>query len=343
MRVHVSHGSTITAASPRRPYARAMRRRVDLAVLGAALALSFATGVLSLWVSERHAGIVVFVHGTAGFAVVLLVWSKLGVIRRGLRRRWPHVGASLAAAACAVGLVGFGLAHSAGVRAAGPLTAQGWHIAFALALAPLLAAHLTTRPALPRRGDLTRAAFLRVALLSAGAAAAKLVFDHTVGARRAATGSLEQAFPAPTVWIDDAVQHIDPAAWRLAVGHARLGVADLARLPQHEWTATLDCTSGWYARNRWRGVLVSQLPLGAAAGSASIEVRSATGYSRRFDLSAAGGMLLATHLVGAPLAAEHGGPVRLVVPGRRGFWWVKWVSSVDRSSAPAWWQWPFPL
>jgi DMSO/TMAO reductase YedYZ molybdopterin-dependent catalytic subunit len=333
---------SVTAAPSPGAYAWAMRRRVDLAMLGAALAVSFATGVLSLWVSERHAGIVVWAHGAAGFGVVVLVWSKLGVIRRGLARRRPHVGMSLLAAALAVGLIGFGLAHSAGVRAAGPLTTQGWHIAFAFGLAPLLAAHLGSRPALPRRGDLTRAALLRAGLLSAAAVVAKLAFDHALGARRAATGSLEQAQPAPTVWIDDAVQHIDPAAWRLAVGGARLGLADLARLPQHEWTATLDCTSGWYARSRWRGVLVSHLPLGAGAG-ASIEVRSATGYARRFDPSTAAGLLLATHLDGVPLAAEHGAPVRLVVPGRRGFWWVKWVTSVQPSSAPSWWQWPFPV
>jgi Oxidoreductase molybdopterin binding domain len=320
-----------------------MRRRVDLGMLGAALAVSFATGVLSLWVSEGHAGIVVWAHGAAGFAVVLLVWSKVGVIRRGLRRRRPDVGASLVTAACAVGLLGFGLAHSAGVRDVGPLTAQGWHITFALVLLPLVGAHLTSRPVTPRRGDLTRAAFLRLAVLAAAAAAAKLAFDRTLGARRAATGSLEQARPAPTVWVDDSVQRLDPAAWRVAVGDARLGLADLARLPQHEWTATLDCTSGWYARNRWRGVRVCDLPLGPAAGRPSVQVRSATGYTRRFDAAVAGGLMLATHLDGVPLAAVHGAPARLVAPGRRGFWWVKWVTAIERSSRPSWWQPPFPL
>ncbi|HEY3766131.1 MAG TPA: molybdopterin-dependent oxidoreductase [Gaiellales bacterium] len=320
-----------------------MRRRVDLWLLGTALALSFATGVLSLWVSERHAGIVVWAHGASGLAVVLLVWSKLGVIRRGLRRRWPDVGASLLAAACAVALLASGLAHSAGVRDLGPLTAQGWHITFALVLAPLLVAHLLSRPIRLREGDLTRAAFLRLAGLMTGAVVAKLAFDRVLGAPRAGTGSLEQAQPAPTIWLDDSVPQIDPRAWRLAVGDARLGLDDLARLPQREWTVELDCTSGWYARNRWRGVRVSDLPLGPAAGSSSIEVRSATGYSRRFDPSVAGGLMIATHLDGTPLAAGHGAPARLVAPGRRGFWWVKWVTAIERSSKPAWWQSPFPL
>jgi len=39
----------------------------------------------------------------------------------------------------------------------------------------------------------------------------------------------------------------------------------------------------------------------------------------------------------------HGAPARLVAPGRRGFWWVKWVATVDVEDAPEWWQPPFPL
>ena len=312
-------------------------------LLGTALAASFASGVAGLWVSEGHAGPVVWVHDAAGMAVIVLAWSKLGVIRRGLRRRWPQVGGSLAAAACAVGLLGFGVAHSAGVRDVGPLTALGWHIAFALALAPLVVQHLTTRPTRLRRGDLTRAAFLRLAAFTAGGAAAKLAFDRTLGAGRAATGSLAQARPSPTVWLADSTPQIDPVAWRVEVGGGALGLSDLARLPQHEWTCTLDCTSGWYARNRWRGVRLVDLPLALPQGTGSVEVRSATGYARRFDLASVPGLMLATHLDGAPLAPGNGAPVRLVAPGRRGFWWVKWVTSVHASGRPPWWQSPFPL
>jgi DMSO/TMAO reductase YedYZ molybdopterin-dependent catalytic subunit len=319
-----------------------VRRRVDLWLLGGALLASFSSGVLGLWVAERAAGPVVWVHGAAGMAVIVLAAGKIGVIRRGLRRRWPRVGASLVAAGCAIGLLGFGLAHSAGVRAVGPLTALGWHITFALVLLPLVLAHLATRPTVLRRGDLTRAAFLRLAAVSATAVAAKLAFDRVLAAKRAATGSLWQARPAPTVWIDDPTPRIDPAGWRLAAGGRSLTLADLARLPQHEWTCTLDCTSGWYARNRWRGVLVSDV-LAPPPGAASVRVRSQTGYSRRFDRGSAQGLLLATHMDGAPLAAGNGAPVRLVAPGRRGFWWVKWVSGVEASSRPPWWQSPFPL
>jgi hypothetical protein len=39
----------------------------------------------------------------------------------------------------------------------------------------------------------------------------------------------------------------------------------------------------------------------------------------------------------------HGAPVRLLAPGRRGPWWVKWVRSVDLVDRPWWLQLPFPL
>ena len=54
-------------------------------------------------------------------------------------------------------------------------------------------------------------------------------------------------------------------------------------------------------------------------------------------------LLLATHLDGAPVPSGNGGPARLVARGRRGFWWVKWVSRIDYSSRPPWWQLPFPI
>ena len=75
----------------------------------------------------------------------------------------------------------------------------------------------------------------------------------------------------------------------------------------------------------------------------NVEVRSATGYSRRFGSTDLDGIILATHLDGVPLRPEHGAPARLVAPGRRGYWWVKWVTDVEPSELPAWLQPPLPL
>ncbi len=60
-------------------------------------------------------------------------------------------------------------------------------------------------------------------------------------------------------------------------------------------------------------------------------VTSVTGYRRTFPIADAGSLWLATRCQGRLLDAGHGAPVRLVAPGRRGFWWVKWVASVELS------------
>ncbi|HVD15762.1 MAG TPA: molybdopterin-dependent oxidoreductase [Actinomycetota bacterium] len=75
----------------------------------------------------------------------------------------------------------------------------------------------------------------------------------------------------------------------------------------------------------------------------SLLVRSATGYWIRFPVGDLDRLLLATRVGGEPLAARHGFPLRLVAPGRRGFWWVKWVDRVELHDTPWWWQPPFPV
>ena len=82
---------------------------------------------------------------------------------------------------------------------------------------------------------------------------------------------------------------------------------------------------------------------GADPEARSVAVRSVTGYQRRFTMKEAREYLLATHVGGEPIWHGHGSPVRLVAPGKRGFEWVKWVTSVQVSDAPSWWQSPLPL
>ncbi len=113
--------------------------------------------------------------------------------------------------------------------------------------------------------------------------------------------------------------------------------------------ATLDCTGGWYAAQDWRGttlhrLVTEQLGEGLLDDEGScIRVTSVTGFSRRIPLRDARTTLLATHAAGRPLSAGHGAPVRLVAPGRRGVWWVKWVDRVEVLDSPWWLQPPFPL
>ena len=112
---------------------------------------------------------------------------------------------------------------------------------------------------------------------------------------------------------------------------ARIPISDLDRGDRVR--AVLDCTGGWYAAQDWAGVrldrLLSEVTDEDLPEDGSIDVISRTGYRRRLPLRDASSLLLATSAAGQPLSDGHGAPVRLVAPGRRGFWWVKWVERVE--------------
>jgi hypothetical protein len=307
-------------------------RRTNLTLL-AALALAFITGVLALWVGEGRALVVAWAHGAAGIGVILLVRWKLPVVRRGLRRQRPDAPAAVLTALIAVAMLATGMAHTLGAASLGPVTVLGLHLTLALALVPLVVWHVVQRPQVPARGDLTRASFLRLAGIALLALMGKTLLEGTLAASRAGSGSLRRSDPLPTSWLNDDAPTVDPALWR----------EQLAALPNREATCALDCTSGWYSVNRWSGVAVTDLLGALPSGTRSVVVQSATGYSRRFAVGDIGSLILADRVDGQPLGQGNGAPARLVAPGRRGFWWVKWVTSIEPSSRPGWWQPPFPL
>lgn len=298
------------------------------------------SGVLALAVgSPGPARWITGVHGMSGWGLLLLVPAKSAVARRGLRRpgRSRKVIGLTFAVLVAVA-VGSGLLHAvAGFTVVLGLLPMQIHVGSAVAVAVLLAAHLGVhrRRPLLRRTDLDR----RRALLGTGiVAGSALLWFVAPGRERRETGSHEIAdverMPV-TQWLFDPVPR--PTGTRVRTPG---GDVEPSGLPQTSVRAVLDCTGGWYSEQDWRGVAVADLGLPAGA---SIDVVSATGYRRRFPATEAGSLLLATHLAGRRLSAGHGAPVRLVAPGRRGFWWVKWVVAVEVVDEPWWWQPPFPI
>ncbi len=144
--------------------------------------------------------------------------------------------------------------------------------------------------------------------------------------------------------------------WRLRVEGAverRLSLSydELVALAQGEAVAALDCTGGWYSVQRWRGVSVGDLlaRAGVQPTAASVTFEAVSGYRRRFPLAEAAAALLALGTADESGAAYrslshgHGAPVRLVLPGRRGMEWVKWVTVIRVNEGGALWQSPLPL
>jgi len=326
-------------------------RGTNLALL-AALALAYLSGAASEATGAPAGWWVTSAHGAATLAVVVLLPWKRRVVARGLRRARATRGLSLVLAGLLVATLVTGLASATGlVTRVGSLGILWLHIAAALVVVPLLAWHALARPSRVRRTDLSRRTALRAGAVGVVSVAGLAGTEGVVaglglpGAGRRFTGSVAVADPLPTSWLDDRAPAVDAAAWRLRVvdgaGARTYALADLARRATTR-RATLDCTSGWYSEQEWTGVsLASLLPETGAARS--VLVRSATGYSARLPVTDLDGLLLATGVGGAPLGVLHGAPARLVAPGRRGFWWVKWVDAVELSAVPAWWRSPFPL
>jgi len=132
-----------------------------------------------------------------------------------------------------------------------------------------------------------------------------------------------------------------PDSWDLRVFGAtrasedmRLGPAGFAALPRTTVHADLHCVTKFSVLdNDWCGVptraLVDLAPPAAAA--THVMVWAEYGYSANLSLAdfTAPEALLATHRNGEPLTAEHGWPVRLVVPRLYGWKGPKWVRGVE--------------
>jgi hypothetical protein len=302
------------------------------------LAVAFASGWLAFELTGHQSRAVLVLHAAAGVGIVLLVPWKSIVAKRGLRRprvlRW----ASLVLAAGVATSIVFGVLHSSGHATFGYLTAMDFHVGAALCVIPFLLWHLVARPIRMRASDLSRRNFLRGGALAAAAGLGVVLLPS---ARRAGTGSFPATQPVATVWMFDSVPNVEVSSWRLAVAGRSWTYDELSGYTDRI-SAVIDCTGGWYSEQVWEGVLLERL-LPTSTGGSSLNVRSITGYSRRFSIDDAGRILLATRVAGSALDAGHGYPVRLVVPGQRGFAWVKWVVSIEVDDLPWWWQPPFPL
>jgi hypothetical protein len=318
----------------------------------------FATGVLSLYTGRGGEAWIFAAHGVLGFVVfALLVWKLRRVWRRVVDPAlWDeHTGAAFAALfVVALALASGWIWSSGGDVVIGGYNLMGWHMVVGTLLVVVVFLHAVLRRKPLRARDVVagRRQFLAVGGVAVGALAAWQLqrpfsaFVGLRGARRRFTGSYERGsfaggsgFP-PTSWVADRPRPVGGPGYALrvdglVVSPVLLRLADLDAGDSLE--ATLDCTGGWYSRQRWSGVSLDRLIAlagGAGPRARHVRVESYTGYRWSFPLSEAPRLLVATRVGGAPLSHGHGAPARLVAPGHRGFHWVKWIVRIELIASP---------
>jgi len=135
------------------------------------------------------------------------------------------------------------------------------------------------------------------------------------------------------------IPHFNPQKWTLRVCGATPGPvcwtwAEFGRLPRVDVIADFHCVTKFtLLGNRWTGVSTAQVLAAAAPadGVSHVMVYGEYGYNANLRLAdfAAADSLLATHRNGDLLTAEHGHPVRLVVPHLYAWKGPKWVRAIE--------------
>ena len=158
---------------------------------------------------------------------------------------------------------------------------------------------------------------------------------------------LEDGFPVLTA---GPTQHTPLDRWSLSLWQdgrelAGWSWAEFGALPQTELKADIHCVTKWTKLDtHWRGVTFDDLlrAAGIEAPSAFVMARSDGDYTTNVPVAdlVNGKAMVATHFGGEPLAPEHGGPARLLVPHL--YFWksAKWVRELHFMDAdrPGFWE-----
>ncbi|TMC60192.1 MAG: molybdopterin-binding oxidoreductase [Chloroflexota bacterium] len=309
--------------------------------LALAAALAFVTGIVSLLSGLPQEWFIFALHGIVGIWLLLLLWGKLQrVWPRLIRpRRWDHrtVYGLLA-------LLFVTLALGSGIWWVG---GGEWYFAGLVILFHMFA----RAKGLRKRDVVGRRRMLYLSVLLLGGAAlwpGQQLTEHALnlpGDKRRFTGSREMGSYAGNVypttsWVADAPRPLDTQTWRLSLGGAIAMPRDFSYdelvAVSDTLEATLDCTGGFYSTQRWRGIRIGRLLDQAVlhADARYVSFISVTSYRWSLPLAEARGALLATHIDEDLLSHDHGFPLRLVAPGRRGLEWVKWITHIEVLTEP---------
>ena len=126
----------------------------------------------------------------------------------------------------------------------------------------------------------------------------------------------------------------------------RLSYSDILKLPRTELVRDFQCVTGWRVPSvHWAGVLLRDVIALASpkATAKAVEFASYDGaYTESLTLDQAhrDDVLVAYEMLGAPITADHGGPVRLYVAPMYGYKSAKWLKSISlvEQAVPGFWE-----
>lgn len=158
--------------------------------------------------------------------------------------------------------------------------------------------------------------------------------------------ALTQDFPVLSL---GPTPRVDLAGWRFTINDGPRPLHswswdEFQQLPQTHWQGDIHCVTTWSKFDtQWQGVSIDDLF--AAAGitppSPFLLAQSYDDYDTNVPVAdlLGGKAMIATRYAGEPLAAEHGGPARLLVPHLY-FWksakWIKGLRFTARDEAGFW-------
>ena len=153
--------------------------------------------------------------------------------------------------------------------------------------------------------------------------------------------------------------NVDLKTWSLEISGLvkqpkKLTLDEIRQRPKHSVIATLECSGnssssgflGAIGNAKWTGTPLKALLADCAPYKRAIETvfygadekvekirdkEYPQNFARSLSLSEAmrDDVLVCYEMNGAPLTKEHGAPVRLIVPGRFGIDWIKWLSRIE--------------
>ena len=142
---------------------------------------------------------------------------------------------------------------------------------------------------------------------------------------------------------------IDLASYRLKVSGLveiplSLSFDDVKSMPSVERYVTLPCVEGWSDEGIWKGVRLADVlkKAGVRDSARTVVFKSPGGYTTLLTTAdvTATDPVLAYGVNGGRLPDQQGYPLRLVVPHKLGYKWIKWVTEIDliKGSYEGYWE-----